>query len=227
MNDFLAQLPIIITTLSKALLRAIRQQILEVVRAIQKLIRRLWLTYLNIESSVLGTVVDIGFSILALRQFFALIAIGLFFLYFHWWWVFIAYVAIITTAILRFFTMPPVDTGDQADAHLRNKEKIIAILRLPLRILLSLVIIYLSWYFNFFGKFEFNNLYGNNQETKATNQSTSTNPVRLAPPSPMSAPRQPVVTPQPLLIKAPPVAAQPSEPQMEKQLQSAPKQMGS
>lgn len=214
MNNFLTQLPIIIATLSKALLRAIKEQILEVVGAIQKFIRRLWLTYLKMESSVLGTVVDVGFSIFALRQFFALVAIGLIFLYFHWWWVFLAYVAIIAVAILRFFSMPPVGTDDQAEAHKKNKEKIIAFLRIPLRILFSLVIIYLSWSFNFFGKIEFHNLFAKNPEAKTTNQKISISPVQIVQPSPMPMPTspQPVVIPQPQVINRVPVTEQPSQP---------------
>ena len=41
MNRFLTQLPIMITTFSKALLKAIKEQILEVARAFQEVIRSL------------------------------------------------------------------------------------------------------------------------------------------------------------------------------------------
>lgn len=103
MNHFLTQLPLIIASFSKALLKAIKEQILEISRAIQKVVKSLWLIYCNAESSILETIVDVGFSILALRYFLALLSVGAFFLYFNWWWAFIIYAAVIFVAVIRFF----------------------------------------------------------------------------------------------------------------------------
>ena len=153
MKHFLTQLPLIIATFSKALLVAIKEQILEVAGAFQKMIKSLWLVYCKIESSILETIVDVCFSILALRYFLALLSVGAFFLYFNWWWAFIIYAAVVFVAVIRFFSMPTSTTGPEIDEHVKNKERVVGFFRWPLRVLFSLIIsiIYLSWYFNFFG----------------------------------------------------------------------------
>ena len=173
MNNFLTQLPIIIATLSKAVLKAIKEQILEVARIIQKVIQSLWLIYHNIESSILGTIVDVSFSIIALRYFLALIAVGVIFLYLSWWWALFIYVVVIIVAIVRFFSMPTEGTGIETEVHIKRKEKIVGFLRWPLRILFSLIMLFITRY-SFFGKIDFINQYSIFQGNSSKNQSAPT-----------------------------------------------------
>ncbi|WP_172637469.1 OmpA family protein [Thioflavicoccus mobilis] len=96
------------------------------------------------ETSIVGTVVDFGFLLFSLWAFFALTALGVLLIWLSWRWIFVAYVLIIIVALIRFFRMPR-ETDDEINTHLQNKDKVVAMLRWPFRVFISLIMLYLSW----------------------------------------------------------------------------------
>lgn len=87
MKDFLAKLPPLLATISKAFLIAVKDQTLELARALRKLLngigrlflksaKWLWAIYYQVETQILGVIVDLVLAVVALRYFFLLLVIG-------------------------------------------------------------------------------------------------------------------------------------------------------
>jgi hypothetical protein len=137
MNRFFTQLPVVIASLSLALIKAITDQL-----------KWLGSFYYHIETAILGTLADISLAILSFRYVFLLLVIGGGLAYVEWWWALAGYVLIILIAVVRMVqlgTQPPTPEEEQAHQELRNNS--IKFLRLPLRILAMLVSLYFSWQF--------------------------------------------------------------------------------
>lgn len=147
MNSFLTQLPALIATISKALLNALKEQILEIVRLIHKTANWLWSVYYNVETSILGVIADFWLSISALRPIILLLLIGGVFAYFKLWLLLTGYVMFILIAGMRYFEISSRSQIEQAQEHRQTHETIVSLLRIPIRVLTSLIMIYLSWHF--------------------------------------------------------------------------------
>jgi hypothetical protein len=137
MNRFLTQLPVVIASLSLALIKTIADPL-----------KWLGSFYYHIETAILGTLADISLAILSFRYVFLLLLIGGGLAYVQWWWALAGYVLIILIAVVRMLqlgTQPPTPEEEQAHQELRDNS--IKFLRLPLRILAMLVSLYFSWQF--------------------------------------------------------------------------------
>lgn len=157
MKIFFSQIPIIIKDFSKGVFKAIKNQLLEIAKVFKKIITYLWLFYQQIEHSILGTIVDIFFLVLALRYLLVLVGIALAFIYFKCWILFFIYATVVFFAIKRFFSMPPKKEEDLS-MHLQKRVKFVTYLKWPLRVLPLLIILYISYtsgYFNFFELIEY------------------------------------------------------------------------
>lgn len=158
MNDFLAKLPPLLATLSKAFLNAIIEQLREVARILQRFLRflgrlflrvvkQLWAIYYRIETQIIGVGVDFGLAVFALRYFFLLLGIGVFLVYFKQWITAGVYLLLLGIAAFRFFRIDRETIAQENEHHKQSHEKFIRLLRLPFRIVASVVIFYVSWQF--------------------------------------------------------------------------------
>ena len=155
MKDFLAKLPPLLATLSKAFLIALREQTLEVARALRKLLhllgqlfvrlaRWLWAIYYQVETQILGVIVDLVLAVVALRYFFLLLMIGVVLVYFKQWLFVVVYVLLLSTAALRYFRIDSETAAQQEEHHKQSHATFIRLLRWPLRALASVMLLYAS-----------------------------------------------------------------------------------
>ncbi len=162
LTGFLATIPLLLTRLSKSLLFALKAQAVEICRFVIRLIidtfrefLRLvrlfftglwwaikWLStsYIRIETSVLGTAVDMALVIFAMRYLaiFVLFGVALFM-----WniWAFVAYGLFILVASIRFFRSSEIDFEKDVEDHIDLRNNFISWLRWPLRLLASITLI--------------------------------------------------------------------------------------
>lgn len=157
-KDFLAKLPPLLATLSKAFLVALREQALEVARALREFLdllgrlflksaKWLWAIYYQVETQILGVIVDLVLAVVALRYFFLLLVIGAVLVYFEQWLLVVGYVTLLLFASLRFFRIDSETAAQQEKYHKQSHDRFIRLLRWPLRALASVVLLYASWQF--------------------------------------------------------------------------------
>lgn len=146
-KDFLAKLPPLLATLSKAFLVALKEQALEVARALRDLLKWLWAIYFRAETQILGVIVDLVLVVVAVRIFFLLLVIGVVLVYFEQWLLVFVYVLLLIFAALRFFRIDSETAVQQEEYHKQSHDRFIRLLRWPLRALASVVLLYASWQF--------------------------------------------------------------------------------
>src|SRR5262245_64667775 len=131
MKDFLETLPPLIATYSKSLLAA-------PYRLVQWLATRLWAIYYRVETQILGVIVDLSLTVVALRYLFLLLGIGVLLAYFGQWKILIGYVLVLGIAILRFFKIDSKTVNEEKQHHKQSRESYVRLLRWPLRVLASI-----------------------------------------------------------------------------------------
>lgn len=158
MKDFLAKLPPLLASISKAFLIALIEQMREVARNLQTFLRFLgrlflrsakwlWEVYYRVETQLLGVIVDVGLAVVALRYFFLLLGIGIALVYFKQWILAVVYVLLLGIAAFRFFRIDSETIAQENEYHKESHNKFIRLLRLPFRVLSSVVLVYASWRF--------------------------------------------------------------------------------
>ncbi|RIK76750.1 hypothetical protein DCC62_10910 [candidate division KSB1 bacterium] len=161
MKNFLTNLPPLLAAISKAFFLAIIEQMQEVARKLQSFLRYLarllrrsakWLyaIYEGFETEFLGVIVDLGLLVWAIRQLFVFLVIGIV-LYLIHWSIAIIYLMSLGIAILYFLLRGIKIMIDQEKGHYEQlRDKFVQILRLPFRILASILVLllyYISWQF--------------------------------------------------------------------------------
>ena len=159
-------LPLRLAQWSRAFIEALRVQALETVRATRTLLLAVgrnslriaewirtvlatvssWLAsaYYRIESSLLTTVIDIAFTLIALRYFLLIIVLGILLCMWNLWACLI-YVLFILVAAVRFFRPTNEDVGEQTESHVKTRGDLVLLFRWPLRIITSVVVLYLTF----------------------------------------------------------------------------------
>lgn len=155
MSDFLAKLPPLLSTISKAFLAALKQRIVEIARAVRavslviwrlciSLSKWLWKIYYELETSIIAVIVHIALTIIAAKLFILLIIIGVSLVYFEKWIILLLYLIFISIAVLgsRF---DKDAFAQECNQHNKYHVTLIKKLRVPIRIIIS--IMYFSYNF--------------------------------------------------------------------------------
>lgn len=141
---FVARLPAILAVISRGIARAI-WQLLERVstaiwnglkaigRFIAEIAKWLWTAYCKIEHSLLQVFVSLILSIWSLRLLVGLVAIGVALGYFKLWIPLVAYVIVLTVAVLLYFRMNAEDEVRATEAQRPLKDWLMTALRWVLR----------------------------------------------------------------------------------------------
>lgn len=153
MKDFIAKIPLLLISFSNALLYAFKKQILEIGEICQSIIsgliqisrrtaKMLWSLYCRIEYVFLRLIIDAWFLIVSLRPLIAFVAIGFALIWYKQFIVFAIYLLFLLLLIMRHCTL-------KKDIYVPDNDKLYSeyarMLKLPLRIFVTLVISYSSW----------------------------------------------------------------------------------
>jgi fatty acid desaturase len=138
-RDFLAKLPPLLATLSKAFLIALKEQTLEVARVLRKFLnvlgrlllrsaKWLWAIYYRVETQILGVIVDFVLAVVALRYFFLLLVTGVVLVYFEQWLLVVVYVLLLIFAAFRFFRIDSEAAAREEEYHRQSHDRFIRLL---------------------------------------------------------------------------------------------------
>lgn len=152
--DFLARLPAIIASASKALGGALKRQMMElfewivraarsVATAVARLVRRLWRAYISLETRLLEVFADGVLTLVALRLFFLLLLIAVTLIYTKSWLGLACYLVFLLFSIVRFFRVERADVDREVQHSIRLRTTFVRLLRWLVR--LSLPAASLFW----------------------------------------------------------------------------------
>jgi hypothetical protein len=154
-DEFLRTLPALITAASRALLLAIRRQLLDITRSISRFfqrlarvvlraIRRLWSLYEAVEGQIVGTLADGALALYALRFFLLLLAIAVALAWARFWIVLIVYVVFLAVALLRYFKLDRAAVDQEIKIGSPTRDVLSVVLRWAVRLGLTAFSLYIT-----------------------------------------------------------------------------------